>query len=210
MSPLSRFQRLSDERQNAILDAAVRDFVDNGYEGASLNRIIAAAGISKGAMYYYFEDKADLFVTAVRRFDPGGQVERAGLLDVDSAASYWVALDALFQAAVQHAVAHPEAVGLGKAFYGIPREQWFAGHIGEYMAEKMAELAQIFEVGQRVGAIRTDLPIPVLQQLWLNINEVLERWALEQWDESTDDQRAHLFDCAVDVFKRTFTPKEQS
>ena len=34
----------------------------HGFENASLNRIIKKAGISKGAMYYYFDDKMDLYI----------------------------------------------------------------------------------------------------------------------------------------------------
>ncbi len=40
-------------------------FVAHGYVGASLNRILDDAGISKGAAYYYFDDKADLYATAI-------------------------------------------------------------------------------------------------------------------------------------------------
>jgi AcrR family transcriptional regulator len=36
--------------------------------GASLNRILEQAGISKGSAYYYFDDKADVFLTVVQRY----------------------------------------------------------------------------------------------------------------------------------------------
>ena len=63
--PLPRFHKLEPERRQAILDAASEEFAANGFEGASYNRIIAGAGISKGAMYYYFADKDDLFRTVL-------------------------------------------------------------------------------------------------------------------------------------------------
>src|SRR5690606_15262684 len=62
-----RFHRLSAEQQAAILDAALTEFSTHGYRDASLNRIIDSAGISKGSMYYYFDDKEDLYAHVIRR-----------------------------------------------------------------------------------------------------------------------------------------------
>lgn len=59
--PRPRFQKLSIEKQQAILEAAAREFSAHGYEGASINKILETAQLSKGAAYYYFDDKADLF-----------------------------------------------------------------------------------------------------------------------------------------------------
>ena len=58
--PLPRFQNLDQLRKRAILTAAAEEFGERGFAAASYNRIIERAGISKGAMYYYFADKDDL------------------------------------------------------------------------------------------------------------------------------------------------------
>ena len=63
----ARFQKLSPEKQEAILAAAADEFAERGYGAASLNRIIERAGSSKGSLYYYFDDKADLLRTVVER-----------------------------------------------------------------------------------------------------------------------------------------------
>lgn len=55
-----------DERRQAtrakILRAARKRFVADGFDAASLERIIADAGISKGALYHHFESKHALFL----------------------------------------------------------------------------------------------------------------------------------------------------
>ena len=61
--PRPRFEKLSPEKREQILETSAKEFAANGYEGASLNQILAKAGISKGAAYYYFDNKADLYVT---------------------------------------------------------------------------------------------------------------------------------------------------
>jgi AcrR family transcriptional regulator len=60
--PRPRWATLEPERRTAILDVAAAEFAAHGFTDASYNRIIQRAGISKGAMYYYFDDQEDLFV----------------------------------------------------------------------------------------------------------------------------------------------------
>ena len=66
--PRPRFKKLPAEKRERILEAAAKEFTAHGYDGASLNRILDEAGISKGAAYYYFDDKADLYATAVQHY----------------------------------------------------------------------------------------------------------------------------------------------
>lgn len=47
--------------RNALLDAAERVFLAQGVAGTSLNDIATAAGTTRGAIYWHFKDKADLF-----------------------------------------------------------------------------------------------------------------------------------------------------
>ena len=56
-----RFAKLAPEQQQAILQAALNEFAAHGFHDVSLNRVIEAAGISKGSMYYYFDGKEDLY-----------------------------------------------------------------------------------------------------------------------------------------------------
>jgi AcrR family transcriptional regulator len=45
-----RFAKLSQSQQEAILRAALDEFAAHGFHDASLNRVIDAAGISKGGL----------------------------------------------------------------------------------------------------------------------------------------------------------------
>lgn len=47
--------------RNALLDAAEHVFLAQGVAGTSLNDIAVAAGTTRGAIYWHFKDKADLF-----------------------------------------------------------------------------------------------------------------------------------------------------
>jgi TetR/AcrR family acrAB operon transcriptional repressor len=51
----------------SILDAAERLFQARGVAGTSLHDIALAAGVTRGAIYWHFEDKADLFNAMMNR-----------------------------------------------------------------------------------------------------------------------------------------------
>lgn len=57
---------LTPEKRTQILRGAATVFAADGYEGASMAQIAAAAGVSKGTLYNYFETKAALFTCYVR------------------------------------------------------------------------------------------------------------------------------------------------
>lgn len=48
-----------------ILDAALAEFHDRGYAGTSLQAVAKRAGLTKGAVYWSFRDKQDLFLALV-------------------------------------------------------------------------------------------------------------------------------------------------
>src|SRR5436190_17121657 len=51
-----------EARRKEILDGARRAFAEHGYEGATVARLEEATGLSRGAIFHYFENKNDLFV----------------------------------------------------------------------------------------------------------------------------------------------------
>jgi TetR/AcrR family transcriptional repressor of mexJK operon len=56
---------LSPEKRAQILAGATSVFAADGYEGASMARIAAVAGVSKGTLYNHFDSKAALFAAYV-------------------------------------------------------------------------------------------------------------------------------------------------
>lgn len=54
------------ERKQAILNAALSVFAERGFEAARLDDVAAKAGVAKGTLYLYFDDKEKLFEEVVR------------------------------------------------------------------------------------------------------------------------------------------------
>ncbi len=57
-----------DKRIKDILDAAIHEFVEKGYESTSMESIAARAGLTKGGLYYHFVSKDDILIKANELF----------------------------------------------------------------------------------------------------------------------------------------------
>lgn len=62
-----RWRRRAADRPQEILDAALTVFVTKGFAATKLDDVAAAAGISKGLLYRYFDNKAELFKEVIRQ-----------------------------------------------------------------------------------------------------------------------------------------------
>lgn len=61
----ANFNKLTVEKKNQIINAAIQEFVRNGFGKASTNEIVKAAKISKGSLFNYFHRKKDLYIYLV-------------------------------------------------------------------------------------------------------------------------------------------------
>lgn len=59
-------RRRSDEKAQAILDAAARLLAERGYPATTIAEIAAEAGVSRGLLHYYFKSKDELLAQVVR------------------------------------------------------------------------------------------------------------------------------------------------
>ena len=57
----AKFFDLKKEKQDRMINAALKVFALNGYRHASTDDIVKEAGISKGLLFHYFENKAGIY-----------------------------------------------------------------------------------------------------------------------------------------------------
>ena len=61
-----RRQEYKELTRAALLDTAARQFAERGFAATTIDDVAAAARVSKGTVYYHFEDKAELFEAVFR------------------------------------------------------------------------------------------------------------------------------------------------
>lgn len=62
---MEKFLNLSIEKQNLIIDAALKIFAVHGYKKTSISDIAGSAGISKAMVFHYFGTKKELYLYLV-------------------------------------------------------------------------------------------------------------------------------------------------
>ena len=197
-----RFENLDPEKQEVILQAAGEEFAERGFEAASINRIIKRSGMSKGSVYYYFEDKADLFATVLER---GTQriMSEVGwpALEVLGADEFWDSLMELTHRSIDLVQRDEWWIKLGRAFHRL-RQEVPGGPAMQRLTEmgKGAWRAMI-DRGQTLGVIRTDLPQDLLVAITMGADEGGDRWMMDHWDELTPEDLRKIVDGRVDLLR---------
>jgi AcrR family transcriptional regulator len=198
----SRFDSLDPERREGILSAAALEFAGRGYAGASLGRIVEAAGISKGSLYYYFNDKEDLFVTAVetalmRLLDSVGGVSVEAL----TPDTYW---DRLLEVGLRSAEVRGGDTWYGKLVLAFPRlrdEPEAAAAVRPALEWARRLTRDVLERGQALGVVRRDVPLGMLVELVLALEEAADRWFAEHHQEYEGIRFQRLLEARVDLMR---------
>ena len=69
-------------KRRQIIDGARRVFLSTGFDGASMNEVARASGVSKGTLYVYFASKEELFAALLRQ-EKRDQAEQLCRFDED-------------------------------------------------------------------------------------------------------------------------------
>jgi AcrR family transcriptional regulator len=203
--PRPRFDKLDPERQEALLDAAMRELAARGPENASLNKILADVGLSKGVAYYYFDDREDLFHTVVSRVVDLAVRTIGGVGQFDSAEGFWREFRGLEERVLRFLRDHPTIVALAKRFVASPSAMSAPKVRAKYSAFRLW-FTDFLRRGQQVGAVRKDVPLDLLCTLAFGWGEALDRWTIAHWDEvaRTDAGLSAHIDLGTDLFRRAF------
>jgi AcrR family transcriptional regulator len=212
--PLARFANLDPAKRIEILRVATEEFVERGYENASLNRIIGRSGMSKGALYYYFSDKDDLYRTMLEAYSEnlieiwsGGPSEKipefSGLRAPEE---YWEKWRAHWRRSLGYHRENP----LYSALFGqcIQARASGTSHPAlDEIATKLREWTrEVLRRGQRIRAVRTDLPEDLLLETSFAMMEGFDRWLVEQRKTVTEGPVEELAALIVGFLRRIVEP----
>lgn len=198
----ARFDNLDPDRQEAILAAAGEEFAANGYAGASLSRIIRAAGISKGSLYYYFDDKADLFATTIRE---GVQRLLAGSGGFDlerlDRSNYWDSVRAFGLQSTRLMSKDEWYVRLALAFPRLRDEPEAVEGVREALEWSRRLTTEVLRRGRDLQVVRRDLPLGLLVEVTMATDEAGDRWMIERLDEYRGDALVKLVEARIDMMR---------
>ena len=202
--PLARYESIEESLKTRILDVSKQEFAALGYEGASYNKIIQKIGISKGSMYYYFENKEDLFVTcflnealAMGTF----RIAMASFPLTEDKATYWDSIKDMSSKQWNDVFQHPVLMSLMRQLVSLGTDHPIF-HKLNAECEGLSEYGDIMAIlkhGVEIGAIRDDVPLDVL----IRMNQEYEMWLMQETQEGrvSEHQAINKF---LEMFKQLF------
>ena len=183
-----------------VTRAAVELFATQGYAGTSVQQIVEAAGVTKGAMYHYFTSKDDLLfgiydrLLALQKAHLDAVIERGGAVDemvreacidvilttIDdlAAATVFFRSAHMLSARRQHEVTHRR-----RAYHDA-----FAGLLAR---------------GQAEGLWRTDIPTAVLVAHFFSDVHYLAQWYSPAGPEDKSRVAAQLTELYLAGLRKT-------
>lgn len=198
----SRFHNLDSARREAILAAAGEEFADRGYAATSISRILERSDLSKGSLYYYFDDKADLFATvvdeAVKRllteaggFDPSS-LDREG---------FWAMIRGFAERSVAMLDEPTWYTKIAAAFPRLRMEPEAVDAVRPALEWGRRWTRDILSRGQELGVVRTDLPLDLLVEITMAMDEAADRWQAEHAQDYTEEELRAVMYARMDLLR---------
>ena len=144
--------------KKAILEASMQLFARRGYHGTSISQIAEATGLTKGALYWHFKGKEDLFLTVLDRIRETWQEAIMGR--IETSARVLEKLEQLFDATSEMVTGsdNPYSMHLFLVSAGAqPEMSDFEDAIRAAYAGYVKTLADTIKAGQEDGEIKRDV-----------------------------------------------------
>lgn len=174
-----------------LLDAATRLFAERGFEGTSVQQVVTAAGVTKGAMYHYFGSKDDLLYEVYARVL---RMQTAHLVEISSR-----------EAPVSERVHAAAADVIVTTVANLDDSTIFFRSMHQLAPEKQLSVRaerrkyhelfrSMIEQGQREGVFRDDVPADLIVDYYFGSVHHLSTWYRHEGELSGKDVGRYFAD----------------
>jgi AcrR family transcriptional regulator len=154
--PLQTFDNLPEDKRQRIIDCAVDEFEQHDYASASISKIVAKAGIAKGSLYQYFNDKSDLYSYLLDLVSQTKANMMAKAFRQENRMPFFESLQALFSVMANFELQYPKLAKIGyKATSGkspLPEDLLIKGK-----RATIQYFVTLINQGKATGEIRPDI-----------------------------------------------------
>lgn len=196
---MRRTKAEAEETREAILEAAERTFLENGVNQSTLMQIAQCAGVTRGAIYFHFKDKADIYKSIVDRI----RFPQEDLIEQAQAGDQVNPLDVLFDAAISCLKMFVEDERQQRVFTIINQRCEYVGELSEVL-DRLRQVnmrvhqlfVRLMQVGKRRKMLSPDwTPEDAARALIASMSGLLNEWvrtdkAFDLVDVGTKSTRA--------------------
>lgn len=203
--PYKRFDELNEEKKRLILETAMAAFASNSFKAASINSISKEAGLSAGALYYYFEDKKDLYYATLEHVSKVLSHYFGNMVTLFDQKGYWEGISEVVLKRLELSRSQPQSMRLFQRVLLSDDPVEFEGR-----QRLMAGFKEIFDYGYERGFIRKDLPRDFLFMMHFNMTITVNQFTLKTFTDSDtfgpqNENLRQLSMKAVDMIRAAMT-----
>jgi len=166
--PKDTFRNLPEDKQRRIFDAAVREFSEQPFRHASINRGVRDADIPRGSFYQYFSGKEDLYLYVIGEI---GREKAAAVREADApppGADFFETMLSMARISLDWARSNPVYNRIGMLLELDDSE--FIAKFKAMSREGLAAIEALIVRDQRRGLIRPELDPGFLLDVCYSIN----------------------------------------
>ena len=165
--PIRTQAERADQTRARILDAAIREFSENGLAGARTEQIAESASVNKALLYYYFSSKEALYTAALEAVVEGVRANSFAVLEADAPAG---------ERFLRIVLNHFDRLWSNRPFQSLMQQEMIRVHSGEPnamgpIAEKLmrplwARVRELVEEGIAAGEL---IPVEWTQLIYAGL-----------------------------------------
>ncbi|NLX61860.1 MAG: TetR/AcrR family transcriptional regulator [Tissierellia bacterium] len=203
---MNKDKHKSFEKREELINIAMKEFGEKGYENASLNNILKETGISKGTFYYHYKNKEDLYMHLLDIITE----EKLKFMSKEMNAlgpsqSVFDKFKILIKAGMKFANTNPTIDKFAQGFikeigtkayeermkkYFLSRREFLQSLLQKYGFKSMDYIGDLIEEGYGKGEIRQDLPKDFVKRLvnhtFTNLRVISAAENLEEYEQAAN------------------------
>lgn len=146
----------SNDAEQRLMESALVLFSDKGYDGTSIREIIEGAGVTRPVLYYYFENKEDLFRRLLET--RCAQMTHEWDLAIGEASGLKGRLVALITTAFRQMEHSPEVMRLILVMFFAPAQSGPIFDRGKLVDDRLRRIVGIMRLGLEDGELQGSDP----------------------------------------------------
>ncbi|NOZ03138.1 MAG: TetR/AcrR family transcriptional regulator [FCB group bacterium] len=159
-------------RKEQILDAALRVIVRKGYDNSRMDDIVETSGLSKGAIYWYYKSKKEIYLSLVNYWVSRYSTPLNHIVENDKSASGQ--LQDLFQFFITQYEQDPNLFKAMVEFWALSgRDQDFHDKVQKVYSEFLELIKQIIEKGKQSGEFKNVDVLTTALSIMVNIEGII-------------------------------------
>ncbi len=193
--PTETFFNLPPEKQSRIIEAATKEFAEKGYCGGYIQEIATKAGVAKGSIYQYFNNKEDLFFYLYDMAVDNQIKNLTQFVHNCETLTFFDSLKVLFRAGLRFAEDNPDLYQIYQSF-----KNGTSPKIREQFNDKIEILWRqqykyLLKEATEKGVLRKDLSLDLAAFVVYTLINRFSEFLVKNDNMSGDNKQAYLEQC---------------